>query len=419
MLTGIVRSSIRPMPTSRKPVSRRWLGVLLAGLAGLAGLDSGALAQDLTPTPASASASAPRGATLDGRPPIVIGHRGAAGHRPEHTLAGYALAIAQGADFIEPDLVLSRDGVLLARHEPLLARVELDAEGQIRRVAGRPVLHRSETSTNVWQLPQFADRLTIKLLDGQRVAGWFVEDFTAAELREHVRAQERLRDLRGDNNAFNDREPIPTLAEVIALARRHGVGLYPETKHPSYFKAFTDAAGLPRMEDLLLAQLHAAWGDRADAPVFIQSFEVGNLQYLRGRTRLRLIQLLAARGRPFDFAGGGDARGYVELASAAGLDFIRSYADGIGAQTALIQQGGRATPLLAEAHARGLAVHGWTFRAENAFLPAAQRRGIAPGARGDLAALLHEFQALGLDGYFCDQPDLCVAALRAPQGGSD
>lgn len=349
--------------------------------------------------------------------PLVIGHRGASGYRPEHTLASYALAIEQGADVIEPDLVLTKDGQLLARHEPLLARVELESDGRtIKRDAeGRPVLHRSETSTNVWALPQYAERLTVKSLDGRPVAGWFAEDFTAAEIRADIRAQERLRDLRRANNAYNDREPIPTLDEVIALAQARGVAIYPETKHPSYFKAFTDKAGLPRLEDQLLETLHKAYGNKPEAPVFIQSFEVANLQYLRGKTRLRLVQLLSANGKPYDFALAGDARGYQELASPAGLDFIKSYADGIGAHTSLMiplagGKLGQPTALVAEAHKRGLLVHGWTFRAENVFLPAEFVRGAQ--AYGDMAGQLKVFLDLGMDGFFTDQPDLGRAALK-------
>ncbi len=263
------------MSTMKLPALRPWAAALLLGLSG-----GWALAQ-----------------------PLLIAHRGASGHRPEHTLAAYQLAIEQGADCIEPDLVMSKDGVLLARHEPLLARVELEADGRtIKRGAdGKPVLHRTDTSSNVWQLDKYADRLTVKQVDGRPMAGWFAEDFTAAEIRADVRAQERLRDLRLANRAYDDREPIPTLDEVIALAQARGVCLYPETKHPSYFKAFTEATGLPRMEDTLLKALHAAWGNRPEAPVFIQSFEVANLQYLRGKTQLRLVQLLSAGGKPYDF----------------------------------------------------------------------------------------------------------------------
>jgi glycerophosphoryl diester phosphodiesterase len=363
--------------------------------------------------------------TLNGRPPLVIAHRGASGYLPEHTLAAYALGIDQGADFIEPDLVLSKDGVLHARHEPLLARVQLEADGlTIKRSAeGKPELHRSDTSTNVWQLDKYADRLGIKQLDGKPTAGWFAEDFTAAELRADIRAQERLRDFRQANNAFNDRFPIPTLAEVIELAQRRSkelrrtIGIYPETKHPSYFKNFTDAKGLPRMEDLLLMQLHAAYGDKREAPVFIQSFEVSNLQYLRNRTKIQLIQLLSATGKPYDFQLSGDVRGYQDLARTPGLDFMKGYADGIGAHTQLIvpTDGRRLQPpteLIKEAHARGLLVHGWTFRAENLFLPAELARGSGATAKGDMTAQLRAFIEVGMDGFFTDHPDLGREAIN-------
>lgn len=363
--------------------------------------------------------------TLNGRPPLLIAHRGASGYRPEHTLAAYALGIDQGADFIEPDLVLSKDGVLHARHEPMLARVQLEADGlTIKRSAdGKPALHRSDTSTNVWQLDKYADRLVIKQLDGKPTAGWFAEDFTAAELRADVRAQERLRDFRLANNSFNDQYPIPTLAEVIELAQRRShelnrtIGIYPETKHPSYFKSFTDAKGLPRMEDLLLTQLHAAYGNKRDAAVFIQSFEVSNLQYLRSRTSMRLVQLLSANGKPYDFQLSGDSRGYQDLARSAGLDFIKGYADGIGAHTQLIvpSDGRRLLPsteLMKEAHARGLLVHGWTFRAENQFLPSELARGSGPSAKGDMTAQLRGFIEAGMDGFFTDHPDLGREALN-------
>ncbi len=362
--------------------------------------------------------------TLNGRPPLLIAHRGASGYRPEHTLAAYALGIDQGADFIEPDLVLSKDGVLHARHEPMLARVQLEADGlTIKRSAdGKPALHRSDTSTNVWQLDKYADRLVIKQLDGKPTAGGFAEDFTAAELRADVRAQERLRDFRLANNSFNDQYPIPTLAEVIELAQRRShelnrtIGIYPETKHPSYLKSFTDAKGLPRMEDLLLTQLHAAYGNKRDAPVFIQSFEVSNLQYLRTRTSMRLVQLLSANGKPYDFQLSGDSRGYQDLARSAGLDFIKGYADGIGAHTQLIvpSDGRRLLPsteLMKEAHARGLLVHGWTFRAENQFLPSELARGSGPSAKGDMTAQLRAFIEAGMDGFFTDHPDLGREAL--------
>ena len=357
--------------------------------------------------------------TLDGRAPLVIAHRGASGYRPEHTLEAYALGIEQGADFIEPDLVLSQDGVLHARHEPMLARVQLESDGRnIKRSAdGRPELHRIDTSTNVWQLEKYTDRLRIKQLDGKPVGGWFAEDFTAAELRADVRAQERLRDFRQSNNGFNNLYAIPTLAEVIDLAQRRSkelgrtIGIYPETKHPSYFKSFTDARGLQRMEDLLVAQLHAAYGNNRDAPVFIQSFEVNNLQYVRRQTKLRLIQLLSATGQPYDFQVSGDMRSYQDLARPQGLDFLKGYVDGIGAHTQLIvpSDGRRLqapTALLQNAHARGLPVHGWTFRVENQFLPSELARGTSASAPGDMAAQLRVFIEAGMDGFFTDHPDL-------------
>ncbi len=357
--------------------------------------------------------------TLDGRAPLVIAHRGASGYRPEHTLEAYALGIEQGADFIEPDLVLSQDGVLHARHEPMLARVQLESDGRtIKRSAdGRPELHRIDTSTNVWQLEKYTDRLRIKQLDGKPVGGWFAEDFTAAELRADVRAQERLRDFRQSNNVFNNLYAIPTLAEVIDLAQRRSkelgrtIGIYPETKHPSYFKSFTDARGLQRMEDLLVAQLHAAYGNNRDAPVFIQSFEVNNLQYVRRQTKLRLIQLLSATGQPYDFQVLGDMRSYQDLARPQGLDFLKGYVDGIGAHTQLIvpSDGRRLqapTALLQNAHARGLPVHGWTFRVENQFLPSELARGTSASAPGDMAAQLRVFIEAGMDGFFTDHPDL-------------
>jgi glycerophosphoryl diester phosphodiesterase len=357
--------------------------------------------------------------TLSGDAPIVIGHRGASGYRPEHTLEAYSLAIAQGANFIEPDLVMTKDGELLARHEPLLGRVDLNADGSIKMVNGNPVLNRTDTSTNVWELSKYSDRLKVKTVDGVKMAGWFAEDFTAAEIRSDIRAQERLRDLRLGNNAHNNQYVIPTLQEVINLAKAKSVetgrtiGIYPETKHPSYFKAFTDANGLQRMEDKLVEVLHANYGNSRNAPVYIQSFEVHNLEYINGKTDIRIAQLLNGSGRPFD-----DARSYAELASVAGLDFIKGYADGIGSNTNLMiplvgGKLGTPTQLIANAHQRGLEVHGWTFRAENIFLPNEFDSSADPASFGDMAGQIQAFVKLGLDGVFSDQPDLAVAAIAA------
>jgi glycerophosphoryl diester phosphodiesterase len=268
------------------------------------------------------------------------------------------------------------------RHEPMLARVNLNADGTIKLVNGVPELNRTDTSINVWQLPQYAGRLQVKTLDGVKVGGWWAEDFTAAEIRADVRAQERLRDLRTGNNAFNDTLVLPTPQEVIDLAKTRSaqlgrtIGVYPETKHPTYFKNFTDANGLQRMGDKLIEILHANYGNTKDASVYIQSFEVGNLQYMNGNTNMRVVQLLSSGGQPYDFTVSGDIRTYADLAKAVGLDFIDNYADGVGANTNLMIPlvGGRLgtpTTLVADAHARGMEVHGWAFRAENFCLAAA------------------------------------------------
>ncbi len=378
----------------------------------------------------TAPAAAAAVSTLSGAAPIVIGHRGASGYRPEHTLAAYDLAISQGANYIEPDLVMTKDGQLIARHEPMLARVELNADNTIRLVNGAPVINRTDTSTNVWQLAQYADRLQVKTLDGVRVGGWWAEDFTAAEIRADVRAQERLRDVRTANNAYNDTLVLPTLQEVIDLAKLRSsqlgrtIGIYPETKHPTYFKNFADANGLQRMEDKLVAILHANYGNVATAPVYIQSFEVGNLQYINTQTSMRVVQLLNGSGRPYDFTVAGDTRTYLDLskATANGLDFIDAYADGIGANTNLMislvnGRLGVASSLISDAHARGMEVHGWTFRAENVFLPNEFDSSADPAAFGNLRGQIYAFLELGMDGFFTDQPDLGVTAVSAPATG--
>jgi glycerophosphoryl diester phosphodiesterase len=319
-------------------------------------------------------------------PPIVIAHRGASGLRPEHTIAAYTLAIEQGADFIEPDLVLTKDNVFVARHEN-------DITG----------------TTNVATHPKFAARRTTKLIDGESHTGWFTEDFTLAELKT-LRAIERLPKLRPDNAKYDGQFEVPTLAEVIALAKRHSVGgrvvgIYPETKHPSYFASI----GHP-MEALLVAQLKAAGWDKPSDPVFIQSFEVDNLKRLHGMTGLRLIQLMDARGGPADHA----TPSYAAMITPAGLKAVAAYAYGIGPGLAMIEDGDAVpTTLVADAHAVGLRLHPWTFRAENAFLPKSLQVGTDPATHGHVDVAMRRYLALGVDGFFTDFPGIGVEVRNA------
>jgi glycerophosphoryl diester phosphodiesterase len=326
------------------------------------------------------------------RLPLVIGHRGASGYRPEHTLASYRLAIDMGADYIEPDLVSTSDHVLVARHE--------------NEIGG---------TTDVADHPEFAGRRTTKTIDGNPVTGWFTEDFTLAELRT-LRARERLPLLRTTNTAFDGLYQVPTLQEVIDLARRHHVGIYPETKHPTYF----DSIGLS-LEEPLVATLNANGYRGRNAPVFIQSFETANLKELNRRTRVPLVQLLDATGRPYDFVVAGDPRTYADLATPEGLAEIATYADGVGPNKSLIvprDAGGNLlepTSFVRDAHRAGLVVHPWTFRKENEFLPADFRQGNPASpeflrATGDAPAEFRLFFRLGVDGLFSDHPDTAVAA---------
>ncbi|AQR75843.1 glycerophosphodiester phosphodiesterase [Sphingomonas sp. LM7] len=320
-------------------------------------------------------------------PPIVIAHRGASGERPEHTLLSYQLAIDQGADFIEPDLVPTRDGVLVARHE--------------NEISG---------TTDVAGHPEFAARKMTKTIDGTPVTGWFTEDFTLAELKT-LRARERLPQFRAGNTKFDGQAEIPTFDEIIALARQASratgrtIGIYPETKHPSYFAAI----GLP-LEEKLVATLKAAGWDRADAPVFIQSFEVANLKKLKGMTRVPLIQLMGASGGPAD----GAEPSYATMATPEGLARIAQYATGIGPErTMILPTSGTATTLVADAHEAGLKVHPWTFRAENFFLLPAYRSAGGPAEHGRLAEEIAYFIGLGVDGLFSDYPYIAVSARAA------
>lgn len=339
--------------------------------------------------------------------PLVIAHRGASAYLPEHTLAAYALAAFQGADFIEPDLVMTRDGHLIARHDNQLA-----------------------LTTDVSSHPEFADRRRTATVDGITVSGWFSEDFSVAEIR-RLRAVERLPGLRPANTRFDRQFGIPTLAEIIHLARSlsdllgRPVGIYPETKHPSHFQSLDLA-----METRLVEQLHEAGYRGVDAPVFIQSFETANLRRLRTLTDLPLVQLLAAEGQPRDLVQAGSMLDYRHMMTAEGLDAIAGYADAIGPDkrllmarpAAALEAGSESsspvsTTLSAElvtlAHERGLAVHPYTFRAENAFLLPPWRQGSETQGSGDVAAEIRAFLALGIDGFFVDPVDTGVAVVDA------
>ena len=300
--------------------------------------------------------------------PIVIAHRGASGHRPEHTIEGYTLAIEMGADVIEPDLVSTKDGVLIARHE--------------NEIGG---------TTDVQS--KFPDRRTTRQVDGAEVTGWFTEDCTLAEIKT-LRARERL-EFR--SHAYDGHFTIPTFEEVVALAetksRQTGrsIGVYPETKHPTYFRGL----GLP-LEDRLLTVLRVHGLTQKTSPVFIQSFEPSSLRYLRTRTAVRLVQLVQAAAD----------------VTPEKLKQVATYADGIGAEKRLLipvdsEKATQApTSLVSDAHAQRLFVHVWTLRREPQFLPASYH--------GDLTAEVRQFVSLGVDGMFTDFPDVAAAVIKAP-----
>ncbi|MCW8207792.1 glycerophosphodiester phosphodiesterase [Verminephrobacter aporrectodeae subsp. tuberculatae] len=391
-------------------------GPLPESTPSVSGAQWGASALVLTLAACSGS-DAPDYPTLDGNKPLVIGHRGASGYLPEHTLEGYRRAIALGADFIEPDLVATSDGALVARHEPNIT-----------------------ATTDVSQRPEFASRKTKKMIDGVQEEGWFVTDFTLAEIKT-LRAVQPMAER---DQSYNGKFQIPTFEEVLDLAKTEGakagrsVGVYPETKHPSYHAR----QGLP-LEDRLLAILAKYGYTTPAAPVIVQSFEVSNLKYLRSKTGLRLVQLVDANGvhpdgsmdlsapydRPYDFAVAGDARTFASLLTPEGLKEVKTYADGIGPWKPYLissrqvdtNQDGKAddlngdgtiderdrvllpaTEVLKNAHAAGLFVHAYTFRNE--------ARRLASDFRGDPRAEYRLFFDLGVDGVFSDFPDTAKGA---------
>lgn len=330
--------------------------------------------------------------------PLIIAHRGASGYVPEHTLGSYALAITMGADYVEPDLVMTSDGHMVARHDNVLTH-----------------------TTDVSQHPEFASRNTTKSVDGQEIHGWFTEDFTLAELKT-LRAIERMPDIRPGNARMDLAYEIPTLQDILNLVKslqisqRRAIGVYPEIKHSTYFERL----GLP-IEQLLVDTLHRNGYHGVDAPVFIQSFEVNNLKKLRTLTQLRLLQLYESdvSRQPFDQIVANSNLTYGEMGTPEGLKEVANYANAVGPDKSYIisldDDGklGDVTSFVADAHAAGLKVHPYTFRAENTFLSAEFRIGEEPSAIGNFRGELEMYIATGIDGLFSDQPNVPVQ-LRGP-----
>ncbi|MBS0583902.1 MAG: glycerophosphodiester phosphodiesterase [Proteobacteria bacterium] len=348
--------------------------------------------------------------TADAAPPakpladkvLVLGHRGASALRPEHTLASYGQAIEDGADFVEPDLVMTRDGVLVARHE--------------NEISG---------TTDVAKHPEFAVRKTTKTIDGQPVTGWFTEDFTLAEFKT-LRAHERLPELRPGNAKFDGQFAVPTFDEIIAFvaaeSKKRGrvIGIYPEIKHSTYFKGI----GLP-MEDAVLATIRRHAYTAKTAPLFIQSFEIANLKTLRGKLgdlpNVKLIQLLGeAKEQPYDVVAAKQSLPYSQMMQPQGLAEIAKYADAIGPNKLSViprtadGKLGAPTALVADAHVAKLLVHPYTFRPENYFLPSDLRAPGTPATHNEAGAIaeIRAYLDAGIDGFFTDDPALGRKAVE-------
>ncbi|KFF19887.1 glycerophosphodiester phosphodiesterase [Flavobacterium hydatis] len=361
--------------------------------------------------------------TLTGANPIVVAHRGASGYLPEHTIEGYTKAIEMGADFIEPDLVMTKDGQLVVRHEPMLSG-----------------------TTNVSEIPAFASKKTTKNIDGAMVSDWFVSDFTLAEIKQ-LKAKQAFAER---SQQYNNLYAIPTFAEVIALAKQKSaqlgrvIGIYPETKHPSFHEALN-----LKITDKLLEMLTAEGWNNASSPVYVQSFEVSNLQYIRTKSTVKTIQLLScydvalngdliftvpqgeiiSDGKPYDWYLKGDTRDYGFFRTQEGLDFVKTYATGIGPWKPFIisykgvdaNNDGKAddinadgkvddadkvalppTTLISDAHKKGLQVHAYTFRNEG--------KRLLSNYKNNPTLEYQAFYKLGLDGVFSDFTDTAVQA---------
>ena len=366
---------------------------------------------------APAQASAANYNTLDGSAPLVIAHRGASGYLPEHTLEAYAKAIQLGANFIEPDLVMTKDGVLIARHEPML-----DATTDVKTKFG-------------------ADRKSTRMVDGFSTTAYFASDFTLAEIKTLRAVQQRA----GRDQSFNGLYSIPTLDEIVSLAKSQSlatgrtVGIYPEVKHSTFHDSLF---GNKTFENKLVSTLHAAYGNSANAPVFIQSFEVSNLQYLNGKTNIRLVQLVDADDvnpdgsmfladpsrQPYDVQLAGGTTTFADLLTPAGLAAVKAYADGVGPWKPYLlttvndgvdrtgdgkltindRRVDGSTGVIEAAHAAGLVVLAFTFRND------ASGYGFA-----DPKAEMAYYMQLGVDGVFTDFPDTGVAAVASiPEPGT-
>ncbi|MCP9973178.1 glycerophosphodiester phosphodiesterase [Streptomyces somaliensis] len=382
----------------RNPARRTVLGAaaLTAAAAAVSTAGAGAAAAAPGTGAAREAAGVRRGLPV----PAVIAHRGASGYRPEHTLGSYQLALDMGAHVIEQDLVPTRDGHLVCRHEN-------DISG----------------TTDVADHPEFASRRTTKTVDGQTLTGWFTEDFTLAELKT-LRAKERIPGTRPHNTLYDGRWTVPSFEEVLRWAEKEGrrrgrpVWLHVETKHPTYFRGL----GLG-LEERLAGLLRRYGRHRADSPTFLQSFEPTSMQRMAKLVATpRVVLLWTPDDRPYDFVEAGDPRTVADLVTPRGLDWIASYAQGIGPLLDLViprrpdGRLGEPTTLVRDAHARGLLLHPYTLRNENAFLPADFRRGADPNAYGDVFAAYRAYFATGIDGIFTDQPDTGLLAAADHRG---